>query len=319
MKKLNFIVFCLLVLNVLPVLAGNSKGELSSVSTVEVGKDTVPFRISPDFLKNNDIESFDDIDNSDNDFVDESAAYDPNFDYYGIWDTISVNPYKMDLTQKPDTTLIILQDRYQCDYNHPYCGNITSDFGPRSRVRYHYGVDIKLETGEAVRCSFEGTVRIARRSSTFGNVVMVRHKNGLETIYAHLSAIHVKIGQHVESGEILGLGGNTGHSSGSHLHYEVRYKGMPINPNSIISIGEGRLVRDSIAIDKSNFSYIVDFRTKSKSYTKSGKHGKYYVVKKGDTLGKIAQRKNVSLKKLCRLNGIRTTTVLRPGKRLRLV
>lgn len=121
----------MLVLNVLPVLAGNSKGELSSVSTVEVGKDTVPFRISPDFLKNNDIESFDDIDNSDNDFVDESAAYDPNFDYYGIWDTISVNPYKMDLTQKPDTTLIILQDRYQCDYNHPYCGNITSDFGPK--------------------------------------------------------------------------------------------------------------------------------------------------------------------------------------------
>ncbi len=301
-------------------IAGSDKKIAPAVADAELTKDTLPFRLNPnDFIKADDIESFDDIDNSDNINNEESNNYDPNFDYYGIWDTISVNPYKIDLTQKNDTSLIVLQDKYQCDYKHPYTGAITSDFGPRSRVRYHYGVDIKLATGDSVLCAFEGTVRIARRSSTFGNVVMVRHRNGLETIYAHLSAIQVKIGQHVEAGELLGLGGNTGHSYGSHLHFEVRYKGMPINPNSIISFNECKLTTDCVAIDKSSFNYLVEFRDKAKAYPKHSRNGKYYVVKRGDTLSKIAQRKHVSVKKLCRLNGLKTTSVLRPGKKLRLV
>ncbi len=313
-----FLLFCPLF--ILSAFAGTDKKDLPSIAEVGETKDTLNFRMHPsDFFNAEDIESFDDIDNADHFNEEDAASYNPNFDYYGIWDTVSVNPYKIDLTQKCDTSLIVLQDKYKCDYNHPFSGHITSDFGPRSRVRYHYGVDIKLATGDSVRCAFEGTVRIARRSSTFGNVVMVRHKNGLETIYAHLSAIHVKIGQHVESGDILGLGGNTGHSFGSHLHYEVRYKGMPLNPNTLISFADGKLVRDSIAIDKSCFNYLVEFRNKTKSYSKGGKSARYYVVRKGDTLGKIAQRKNISLKKLCRINGIRTTTVLRPGKKLRLV
>lgn len=316
----NYIIpFILSVFLGTPAMAGSDKNSLPG-SGAEVPKDTIPFRLNPsDFNHNEDIESFDDIDNSGGIEEEESASYDPNFDYYGIWDTISVNPYKIDLTQKNDTSLIVLQDKYKCDYNHPFRGAITSDFGPRSRVRYHYGVDIKLATGDSVKCAFEGTVRIARRSSTFGNVVMVRHRNGLETIYAHLSAIHVKIGQHVESGEILGLGGNTGRSYGSHLHFEVRYKGMPLNPNSIISFNDSKLATDSVAIDKSSFQYLVDFRTKAKYQGKHAKGGRYYVVKKGDTLGRIAQKKHISVKKLCRLNGMKSTTVLRPGKKLRLV
>lgn len=323
MRKYFIATLVLSTLFLTNTFAGTDKNEMPSSASDEMVKDTLRFHLSPDnFIKVDEIESFDDIDNADNVNEEDAASYDPNFDYYGIWDTISVNPYRIDLTQKSDTSLIILQDKYRCDYNHPFTGSITSDFGPRSRVRYHYGVDIKLATGDSVRCAFEGTVRIARRSSTFGNVVMVRHKNGLETIYAHLSAIHVRIGQHVESGEILGLGGNTGHSSGSHLHYEVRYKGMPINPNTIISFADGKLVKDSIAIDRGCFNYLVDFREHAKSYSKHGKygkHGKYYVVRKGDTLGKIAQRKNIPLKKLCRINGIKATTVLRPGKKLKLV
>lgn len=315
-----FTLNCLLVLN---AYAGNNKKELPSGNTVPAAvNDTLPFQLQPDmFIKSDDIESFDDIDNADNIEENDTYTYDPNFDYYGIWDTISVNPYRIDLTQKTDTSIIFLQDQYRCDYNHPFNGMITSDFGPRSRWRYHYGVDIKLATGDTVRCAFEGTVRIARKSSTFGNVVMVRHKNGLETIYAHLSAINVRIGEHVESGDLLGLGGNTGHSFGSHLHFEVRYKGMPINPHSIISFNDNKLACDSICIAKNNFQYLVEFRENAKSYAKHGKkgHGKYYTVRRGDTLGKIAQRKNISLKKLCRINGIKSTTVLRVGKKIRLV
>lgn len=195
---------------------------------------------------------------------------------------------------------------------HPFDGKVTSRFGPRGRSRHHYGIDIDLETGDSVRCAFEGTVRISRKSSTFGYVVMVRHKNGLETIYAHLSKLLVNIGDHVEPGDILGLGGNSGRSRGSHLHFEVRYKGMALNPEMVINFEKGTLLADAISIDKNSFSYVKDYsKYKGKSH--------YYKVRKGDTLGKIAQRQATTVNKLCKLNKISKTSILRPGQRLRLM
>ncbi|HRG60250.1 MAG TPA: M23 family metallopeptidase [Bacteroidia bacterium] len=275
-------------------------------------KDTVPFKyVNPALFDVPNVESFDDVDNFDYTSAESYANFDPTFDYYGIWDTVSVNPYKIDLSKKEDTTEIVLNDHYQCDYQHPFCGKVTSHFGPRGRYRYHYGIDIDLETGDSVKCAFEGTVRISRRSSTFGNVVVVRHKNGLETIYAHLSRLDVKIGDHVEAGDLLGLGGNTGRSRGSHLHFEVRYKGMAINPESIISFEYGTLVTDKLLLDKHSFNYVKDYsKYKGKSH--------YYTIRKGDTLGKIAQRNHISLSKLCKINGISKKTILRPGRKIRL-
>jgi murein DD-endopeptidase MepM/ murein hydrolase activator NlpD len=279
---------------------------------VATEKDTVPFKfVNPSSIESPLSESFDDVDNFDFSSSESYTNFDPTFDYYGIWDTVSVNPYKIDLTKKEDTTEIVLNDHYQCDYQHPFCGKVTSHFGPRGRYRYHYGIDIDLETGDSVKCAFEGTVRISRRSSTFGNVVVVRHKNGLETIYAHLSRLDVNIGDHVEAGDLLGLGGNTGRSRGSHLHFEVRYKGMAINPESIISFETGNLLVDKFLIDKHCFNYVKD-------YTKYKGKSRYYQIRKGDTLGKIAQRNKISVSKLCKLNGISKKTILRPGRKLRL-
>jgi len=133
----------------------------------------------------------------------------------------------------------------------------------------------------------------------------------LETVYAHLSKIDVQIGQHVDAGELLGLGGNTGRSFGSHLHFEVRYKGMAIDPNLIINFGHCELKTDKILIDKHTFSYVKDYKQKK------GK-SRLYVVRKGDTLGKIARRHGTSVKQLCKMNGLRTSSVLRPGRRLRV-
>jgi murein DD-endopeptidase MepM/ murein hydrolase activator NlpD len=275
-------------------------------------KDTIPLKFRTLSLPlTPQIESFDDLDNLDPDALMSEAGYDPNFDYFGIWDTISVNPYKIDLTEKPDTTEISLCESGACDYHHPFPGEVTSNFGPRGRNRLHLGIDINLETGDTVRCAFEGIVRIARRSSTFGNVVVVRHKNGLETVYAHLSKIGVEIGQHVDAGELLGLGGNTGRSFGSHLHFEVRYKGMAIDPNLVINFGHCELKTDKILIDKHTFSYVKDYKQKK------GK-SRVYTVRKGDTLGKIAKRHGTSVKALCRMNGLKSTSVLRPGRRLRV-
>lgn len=255
-------------------------------------------------------EPLEDLENADFQSYIAPEDLDPSFDYEGFWDTVSVNPYKIDLSKKEDTTLIRLQDHLHCDYAHPFEGHVTSDFGPRGR-RFHMGIDIDLETGDSVRCAFEGVVRIARRSSTYGNVVMVRHKNGLETIYAHLSRIDVEIGQRVDAGTLLGLGGNTGRSRGSHLHFEVRYKGMAIDPNLVINFNHCELRVSEIALTKDHFNYI------KKTTPKKGK-GHVYVVRKGDTLGKIARKTGTTVKRLCKVNGIRSTTILRPGRRLKI-
>lgn len=288
---------------------------------LETGKDTTKSKINlKAVVASEDIENFDDNEDiaaneehGENEFAEEDNIFlrDPNFDAYGIWDTYSVNPYKLDLSLKTDTTVIKLQDHYQCDYFHPYKGRITSNFGPRSRVRYHYGTDIDLETGDSVYCAFEGTVRISRKSPSFGNFVVVRHKNGLETVYAHLSHLSTKVGQHVEAGDLLGLGGNTGKSRGSHLHFEVRFKGQPIDPNSVINFSTGCLVANEIALDKNTFKYIADFKAEAAKI-------RYYKVKNGDTLSKIARNNRTTVAKLRKLNKMGTNTVLRAGKKIRV-
>lgn len=293
------------------------------VKTTISGKDTTKSKVNlKPIVVSEDVESYDDIDNlasdeehnhEDGELDNEDNIFlkDPSFDAYGIWDTVSVNPYRLDLTKKIDTSFIKLQDHYQCDYFHPYKGRITSNFGPRSRVRYHYGTDIDLETGDSVYCAFEGTVRVSRKSSSYGNVVVVRHKNGLETVYAHLSHLNVKIGEHVEAGDLLGLGGNTGKSRGSHLHFEVRFKGQPIDPNSIINFSTGCLVANEIAIDKSMFKYLTDFKAEASKI-------RYYKVKNGDTLSKIARNNRTTVAKLRKINRMSSSSVLRAGKKIRI-
>ena len=234
---------------------------------------------------------------------------DPDYDATGLTDSVNANPYKIQLSSIPDSVIIRLQDEHLCDYYHPFPGNKTSVFGPRWR-RYHCGVDIDLETGDSVKCAFEGTVRIARRSPSFGYVVMIRHKNGLETIYAHLSRLEVVAGQHVEPGSLIGLGGNTGHSYGSHLHFEVRYKGYPIDPEKLISFDDHCLIANELTITKSFFDYS-GHRNNSHS---ANQHGiRYYKVRKGDTLSSISRKLHTSKGVLQRLNGMGRNTRIRVG------
>lgn len=240
---------------------------------------------------------------------------DSSFDLYGIFDTVNVNPYKLDLGQIPDSVSIKLAaGNEDCDYHHPFRGNVTSAFGPRWG-RQHCGIDIDLETGDTVKSAFEGVVRIARRSPSFGNVVMVRHKNGLETIYAHLSRLDVTPGQTVEAGEIIGLGGNTGKSRGSHLHFEVRYKGYPIDPMKIISFDEYKLLANEIVLTK---DYLFSYTNKHNALHNKGKT-KFYKVRKGDNLSKIARKLGTTTSVLKRLNKLNNQSKLIPGKVLKYI
>lgn len=175
---------------------------------------------------------------------------------YSGWDNVEIHPYKFTLADFEDSVKIDLIGTYECEFTLPISGKITSRFGPR-RYRYHKGIDIDLYTGDKVSSSFDGVVRIARYSYSYGYTVVVRHYNGLETLYAHLSRLKVKPGDVIDSGEIIGLGGSTGRSSGSHLHYEVRYKGWVIDPSAIISFEEAKLNSNKITLRPGRKGFLI--------------------------------------------------------------
>ncbi len=241
----------------------------------------------------------------------------PSNGLYPSWDTINIHPYKFDITKLNDTTNLALLNKYSCGYVHPFAGGVTSNFGPR-RKRFHYGIDIDLETGDEVYAAFDGKVRIVKKSNSYGNVVVIRHNNGLETFYAHLSKINVVIGQDVFAGENIGLGGNTGRSRGSHLHFEVRYMGKPINPNEIISFKDQKLLADTLSLSKQTFAYIATAKKKGVTYVTNAKGQKIYTIRKGDTLSTIARKNGTTTSVLCKKNGLKPTSTLRLGQKLKL-
>jgi len=233
--------------------------------------------------------------------------------YNAIWDTTRINPYMVDLKLKKDTTFLRLVHDPVCDYSHPACGEITSEFGWR-KYRYHYGIDINLETGDLVLAAFEGTIRVARYSPSYGYYVIIRHLNGLETLYAHLSQIQVIAGEYVQAGDAVGLGGNTGHSRGSHLHFEVRFLGQQINPRDIISFEQYSCTNPEIQITSKSFDYL-HIAAKHKAELTARK---YYKVRRGDTLSKIAKKNRTTVSKLCKLNKIKKKTKLGVGRKIRV-
>jgi murein DD-endopeptidase MepM/ murein hydrolase activator NlpD len=254
-----------------------------------------------------DLESFENIN-------DEDICALINCDLYNaIWDTTRINPYGLNLKEKKDSTFLTLFHDVQCDYAHPTCGEITSEFGFR-RTRYHYGIDINLETGDEVLAVFEGTVRVARYSPSYGYYVIVRHLNGLETLYAHLSQINVSAGKYIQAGDRLGLGGNTGHSRGSHLHFEVRFLGQQINPRDVISFEEYTCSTKELCISPANFDYLRKVEKHKAEVSKQ----RYHKIRKGDTLSKIARKNRTTVSKLCKLNRMSKKTKLRQVKRIRV-
>ncbi len=223
------------------------------------------------------------------------------------WDTTRINGWHFESASWEDTARIVLVDSAQGKtYFHPCTGHITSDFGQR-RYLWHYGIDIKLQRGDTVRVALPGIVRVIQYDRRgYGHVVVVRHPGGLETIYGHLSRKLVTPNQKVAAGEAIGLGGNTGRSTGSHLHFEMRYHGEPFDPKHCVDFDSCRLRSDTLILTRENFAYLVELRKR-----------KWCVIRKGDTLGHIALRYGTTVGKLCALNRITRRTVLRIGRKLR--
>lgn len=242
-----------------------------------------------------------------NDKSDDLMENHPSEDIYNnIWTSERLNPYKVPIDSLPDSVRIDLSH-----FHIPVPGGVTSEFGPR-RYRFHYGIDLRLNVGDSVLASFSGKVRIIDyEGHGYGHYVVIRHDNGLETVYAHLSKVLVNLNQTVKSGELIAFGGNTGRSTGPHLHFETRYIGNAINPATIINFITGKIITENYLITKKKTFYY-------QTGVKTMQLAKYYKVRKGDNLGSIALRNGTSVKTLCRLNGIKSKTLIRPGQRLRV-
>lgn len=242
-----------------------------------------------------------------NDDTDDLMEDHPASDLYNnIWTSTRLNPYRIPVDSLPDSVVICIRE-----FRLPTPGHVTSHFGTR-RFRFHYGIDLKLNTGDPVVSAFAGKVRIIDfEARGYGHYVVIRHDNGLETVYAHLSRVLVALDQTVEAGEVIGLGGNTGRSTGPHLHFEVRFLGNALNPARLFNFEDGTpLVADYVITKKNSFYYQKEVAALSAA--------RFYKVRRGDTLSHIARRNGTSIAALCRLNGISPNRVLRIGQRLRV-
>ncbi len=262
------------------------------------------------------------------------------------WVTDRVAAYKDDVKTLPDEMELTLIDDFD-DFHPPYVGKVYSRYGYRGR-RAHGGTDIPLDRGDPIYSTFAGKVRYARyNSGGYGNLVIIRHFNGLETYYGHLSAMNVAVDDYVVAGQVIGYGGNTGRSTGPHLHYEMRYRGMTFDPERLIDFQEGFLRYQTFAIEKSYFNVnsranemLEDYDDELELFAQSGEEltsedilhniekaeaerakaaePQYYTIKRGDNLGSIARKHGISINELCSLNGIKSTSTIYAGKRLRV-
>lgn len=235
----------------------------------------------------------------------------PADELYGSnWENKWVNPYRNSKIEFPDSAEIDCS-RFVLPIDNEI--KVTSKYGPRRR-RMHNGIDLKVYIGDTIRAAFDGKVRI--RSSErrgYGKYLVLRHTNGLETVYGHLSGHLVEENEIVRAGQPIGLGGNTGRSTGSHLHFETRFLGQPINPAEIVDFENGVPHQDQYV-----FRNLKINGRNSNIYTSSNSQMVYHKIRSGETLGHVARKYGTSVTELCRLNGLSKTTVLRIGQSIRV-
>ena len=191
----------------------------------------------------------------------------------------------------------------------------------------HKGIDLAIKSNDTIYAAFDGKVRLTSYEARgFGNYIILRHANGLETVYGHLNKSLVKPDQVVRAGEPIGLGGSTGRSTGPHLHFETRFMGYAINPSAIFDFANHTTHTDTYQFDKRTYTKARNFAPSGK-YAKSEKENPYraadaeienYTVKKGDTLSSIAKSYGLSATSLRKINGLTNSDMIKVGQVLKL-
>lgn len=239
----------------------------------------------------------------------------PSASLYPSWDNQYVSAYAN----------AVLPETYDIDLRG-FCmptdsRKVTSNYGPRWG-RAHKGIDLKVYVGDTIRAAFDGKVRVVDYEGRgYGRYVVIRHNNGLETVYGHLSAQLVRPNQEVRAGDVIGLGGNTGRSTGSHLHFETRLLGVAINPALLFDFAMQDVTCDVYTFRKGR-NTVSKKRKGSKGQEQEeivseSVGARYHKIHKGETLSVIAKKHGLTVKQLCRLNGITEKTILKVGKVLK--
>lgn len=257
-----------------------------------------------------------------NTFIDLIDDIEPELDIYTEgWNSKRVNPFKE--SDVPTSKVIDVTG-----YHMPVPGRLTSPYGYRARFgRMHKGVDLALRSNDTVYAAFDGKVRLtAYEAKGYGNYVILRHPNGLETVYGHLNRPLVKADQVVKAGQPIGLGGSTGRSTGPHLHFETRFMGYAINPQAIFDFERHTTHTDTYTFSKSTYTQPRNYAPKTtmakadnENVYKSGSNAKTtYTVKRGDTLSSIARSYGMSATTLRKLNDLDATDKIHVGQVLKL-
>lgn len=255
-------------------------------------------------------------------FIDLINDIEPEPDIYTEgWNSRSVNPFKE--AEVPNSKVIDVRNYYM-----PVPGQLTSQYGYRAKFgRMHKGVDLALKMNDTVRAAFDGKVRLTNyEGKGYGNYVIVRHPNGLETVYGHLNKHLVKPNQVVKAGQAIGLGGNTGRSTGPHLHFETRFMGYAINPSAIFDFANHCTHTDTYTFTKQTYTQPRNFAPKRQLASQEGENPykaasttpSTYTVKSGDTMASIAKSYGMSATTLRKINGMSNTERIRVGQVLKL-
>lgn len=252
-------------------------------------------------------------------FVDLIDDLEPELDIYTEgWNSNRVNPFKE--SDVPAKAVIDVRG-----YHIPHKGRITSNYGYRAKFgRMHKGVDIGIRSNDTIYAAFDGKVRLTNyEAKGYGNYIILRHPNTLETVYGHLNKILVKPNQTVKAGQAIGLGGSTGRSTGPHLHFETRFMGYAINPAAIFDFANKTIHTDTYTFTKQTYQQARSFAPKKEKTTndnpyKGSQEVASYTVKAGDSLASIARNYGVSTTTLRKLNGMQPSDKIKVGQVLKL-
>ncbi len=222
------------------------------------------------------------------------------------WCTYRINCARFNLSYLYDTLSIPLIDTtLHRTFTYPLKTPVTSPFGPRHGF-WHFGTDLQVYHRDTIRATFNGIVRVVTNDRYgYGNVVVIRHHYGLETLYGHLTKPLVRTNHEVKSGDPIGLGGRTGRATGPHLHFEIRFCGEPFDPATILDYDNYTLKNPVLSLTRAQFGYADDLRATV-----------MHTIRKGDNLGRIARSYRTTIRRLCTLNGITPKTLLKIGRKL---
>ena len=244
--------------------------------------------------------------------------------YQQHWDVNHLRSKVLEIPFSNDRLMLLLvQDGnhsfvFPCIYNE-----ITAAYGPNKRGDFHPGIDLAVDYQTLVKCCFDGVVRMAKRYGDYGLVVVVRHYNGLETVYAHLDKLCVKPGQIVNAGDVIGQAGKSGNAKDCTLHFETRFMNEHFNPEMIIDFEDEDLLKNTLSLTTSDLKPIGLDEIKGKPVTTSvvpiqNGDSEYHIVQKGESLYRISLQYHTTVDRILKLNNLDNPDKIAEGQKLRV-